>query len=370
MANSGLKILWLRERFPWMGTHSGYEQICDVLAALFSYQHQNIWKDSRLTINNRIIRRLLSPVADRVKTGENYDAFSVFAELKVLLSAFGLTKTLVHVVYIERALGLLPFWKKRLSLGLVATAHQPAGLWRCMRHNPSIVTTLDRLIVLSSKDVAYFEQFIPGRVHFIPHGVDLDFFQPQSGNPSHSDGQDYPRCVFSGTWLRDIQTLSHVIDKILTHEPNIKFDMVVPLSKRNNPYLYRIARHEQVAWHANISDEQLRSLYCQASVLVLPLTDCTANNALLESVACGLPVVTSNVGGIPDYTLDTFADLLPVGDVDGYVEAILKLVSNPQELIKRGFAARQFAEENLAWDKVASQTIDIYKKVMKSADNN
>lgn len=343
-----------------MGNHSGYELVCNVLADLLPGDYQSLWKTSRSL--PRLTRRLLSPLVKQ-QWSATYDETGTLLELETLWRCFSSQFNLVHAIYVERNVNLLPAWKQRFSFKLVATVHQPAGLWRMQRHRPELISLLDEVIVLSSQEVTYFEQYLPGHVHFIPHGVDVDFFCPAEDLIA-SKYHDCPRCVFCGTWLRDLQTLAHVIDTVLAKNPAVRFDLVVPSSKRKDPYFYRIARHPQVFWYAGLSDEQLRDLYRQATMLFLPLLDCTANNALLEGIACGLPVVSNQVGGIPDYTDNSFAELFPVGDVNGLVNSILNLVDDRQECIERGKAARLFAEQHLKWDKIAIQTMQVYEKAL------
>ncbi|MBU7583281.1 MAG: glycosyltransferase family 4 protein [Nostoc sp. TH1S01] len=362
MTNADFKLLWLRESFPWMGQHSGYEQICNLISNFPHGSYQSVWMEQKPL--PRIIHHSLKPIVAKVKRSATYNTSSVLVEIKALWHLLTSKYNLAHVIYLERMLGILPQWKQSLSFKLLATAHQPAGLWRMQRHQPEMLSSLDGLIVLSSREVEYFDKYIPGRVHFIPHGVDVEFFCPPKDKINPTSDEGCPHCVFSGIWLRDLQTLAQIIDEVVFREPRIKFDLVVPANKRDNPHFFRIARHSQVNWYANISDTQLRDLYCQASMLVLPLLDCTANNALLEAIACGLPIISNNVGGIPDYTHHSFADLLPIGDIDGFVEAILRLANDPHECIKRGAAARTFAEQNLGWEKIADQTISLYKKIL------
>ncbi|HON96437.1 MAG TPA: glycosyltransferase family 4 protein, partial [Deltaproteobacteria bacterium] len=270
------------------------------------------------------------------------------------------------VLYVENDLGVLPAWKKRLGFRLVGTAHQPDSWWRLMHRNPGVVSCLDALITVSSREAAYFEQYLPGRVHFIPHGIDTDFFRPGADLA----GREPIRCVFSGKWLRDIGTLARVMDSVLKQKPEIRFEMIVPRDKRDDPGFYHLARYNQITWHADLSDEQLLKIYQQSSMLVLPMIDCTANNALLEAMACALPVVSTRIGGMPDYTDDAFAELLPGGDAEGMTRAVIRLSEDPQRRRSMGIAARAYAERHFRWDDVARKTGDMYREILTSETNH
>jgi glycosyltransferase involved in cell wall biosynthesis len=354
------KILWLRERFKWMGQHSGYDQVVESIAKVQPGEHISIFKRTEKK-PFKGTKRILAWLAREAYTSPYYTVNSTSVEVFALLKCLIYKIYLVHLTYVENDLGILSDFKDLLSLKLIGTAHQPVSWWQLMHPNPNAISNLDALIVLSSKELRYFEQFLPDRVYFVPHGVDIGFFQP---NPEITEKKYYPRCIFSGKWLRDIDTLAKVIDEVIFQNPGIRFDMIVPRTSRNDPLFFRIARHEQVTWHTDLSDEQLLKVNQQANMLVLPLLDCTANNALLEAISCGVPVISNKVGGMSDYTRDTFANLSPVGDVDSMVTAILELADSPQQQIVQGKAARAFAEEQLDWNDIALRTLDIYSKVM------
>ncbi len=362
-ANRKPKILWLRERFNWMGSHSGYDQLCETIVRMGTVKYSSVWRQFGTKLPKGS-GKILSSLSKGATSSPFYDAYSTLAELEVLWKTITQKPDLLHINYIENNLGILLNWKKRLSLKIVGTAHQPAAWWRLMHRYEDSIAGLDALIVPATREVFYFEQYLPRRVFFVPHGVDTTFFHPKPKIEDSDQVQSHPRCVFSGTWLRDIHTLVEVVDQIIAQNPSVRFDIILPRYSRDNPALYKIARHEQVMWHAEASDEQLRAIYQQASLLLLPVLDSTANNALLEAMSCGLSVVSNHVGGILDYTRSEFANLLPVGDVDGMVEAVLKLLDDPKELKIRGAAARLFVEENLSWDKIAVQTLGIYSKVI------
>ncbi|NEQ49249.1 MAG: glycosyltransferase [Leptolyngbya sp. SIO3F4] len=351
-------VLWLRERFGWMGSHSGYDHLCQVMPSIQKSSHYiTTERDPKKAPPQRYMR-FLNWMARNVQASPFYGPASTAAEVATLWECLRQKPDVVHITYIENHLGILPDYKKRLSFNVVGTCHQPGSWWRLQHTHPESISSLDALIVLSRREINYFQQFLGDRVHFIPHGIDTDFFHPAT-----QEKQLNPRFIFSGSWLRDLQTLVQVVEQTLKQSPSIQFDMIVPRSKRQNEYFYRLGRYPQVSWHAGISDEQLCQLYQQASGLVLPLIDCTANNALLEAISCGLPVITNDIGGIPDYTDPGFATLLPPGDVDGFVDAILELADSPAIRHNRGIAARQFAVNNLDWSQVVQQTFDLYQTV-------
>lgn len=66
-----------------------------------------------------------------------------------------------------------------------------------------------------------------------------------------------------------------------------------------------------------------------ADVFVLPSVFEGLGVALLEAMACGVPVVASNVGGIPDIVTDGYNGLLVgAGDVKGLAESVIKILSD------------------------------------------
>lgn len=358
MTDIELRLMWLRERFKWMGQHSGYDRVCSAIANLNSNNnYTNIWREPGKPLP-RGSHRLFSLLPKRAKYSPFYAVDSAVTEIEALWKSLYKRPECVHITYVENNLGILPDLSKILSFKTVGTVHQQPAWWKANHLCPERLSVLDGLIVLASQDIPYFEQFLPGKVFFIPHGVDTAFFCPLETEVN------YPRCVFSGQYQRDFHTLTEVIERVTAQNPQIKFDLIVPKDKRKHPSLSRIAENENVFWYAGISDEQLLQIYQQASMLVLPLLDCTANNALVEAIACGLPVVSNAVGGIGDYTRNTFAELFPIGDTEGMSNAILRLVDDSEERKKRGIAARSFAQQNLSWERVAVQTFEVYSKVL------
>lgn len=357
-------ILWIRERFAWMGAHSGYDKLFDTIERLYPGTYSTVWRnlDKRLPLGSYLLLPRLLP---KTNYTHFYETHSMAAELTVAIKCYFRRPELVHIAYVENNLGFLPeFIKGRMPVKIIGTAHQPAGWWKLMHRKPDIVSTLDALIVPASKEVAYFERFLPGSVHFIRHGVDLEFFRPLENIEDTRNEDGCGRCVFAGKWLRDTATLSHVIDIALQKNPDVRFDMIVPRDARFDPWLHRIARHEQVKWHSDLSDEELRAVYQKGNLLLMPVIDCTANNALVEGLACGLPIVSNDLQGMKDYTDDECSSLHPVGDAESMANAVLEIINDGAKQQAMGDAARLYAEKNLSWKQIAAQTVGVYEETI------
>jgi glycosyltransferase involved in cell wall biosynthesis len=352
------KVLWVRESFPHMGQHSGYDYLCTTLEKQQPDRYHSVRRDRNKT--PRGIGRLLAKQMVSCSSNPMYDSSSAWAEVKAMGKAYLQKIQQIHLLYVEDHFRIIAKQRNRLSARMLATAHQPSGWWRSIHGCPEELQGLDHLLVLSSREVEYFDKYLPGRVSFIPHGVDTDFFYPKEQLAASDDSTAGFSCIFVGQWLRDLETLVAVIDHVLARNSNIYFNLVIPIFKRNVPCLQRVARHTQVRWYANLTDEGLRDLYQKSDALVLPLLDCTANNALLEAMACGLPIISNQVGGLADYTQPNFAHLLPVGDVVGMADAILAIATDRQACKRQGLEARKSVMASFSWDNIATQVAEIY----------
>jgi len=234
--------------------------------------------------------------------------------------------------------------RKRLVLCL----HQPPSWLRLHWRDFRTLNGLGGLVCLCTEQRDYLRSVCDTPVHLSRHGACLDFFKP-----SGSSKGDSPRLLFVGQWLRDFDTLSRTMPLIWKSMPEVTIDCVIPRSARNHSCLLTLARDPRVRWHAGISAEDLLGLYQNASLLLLPLIDATANNAIVEAMACGVPIVTSDVGGIHEYVPPTCGELCPQGDAEAHAAATVAWLSSEPKRAEAAPLCRAHAEQNLAWPQIA-----------------
>jgi glycosyltransferase involved in cell wall biosynthesis len=111
-----------------------------------------------------------------------------------------------------------------------------------------------------------------------------------------------------------------------------------------------------------LTDEELRDEYRRASLVLLPLMDCTANCALLEAIACATPVVVTDVGGVWHYVDRDCAVLCERNDAEHMVECTLGLLGDPGRRERLGAAARAHAWW-FEWGAVVRRYAELYRTV-------
>ena len=154
--------------------------------------------------------------------------------------------------------------------------------------------------------------------------------------------------------------LQRVINKLSQTNKEIQFDLLVPEHARNAPGLLELQKHPAVTWHQNLTDEALCKLYQNSYLLLLPMNNSGANTAVVEALACGLPIVTTDVGGIRDYGGGDIFPLVDNNDDDGAISLIQQYLHNPDWHSEIANNCRQFAEEFLDWNLVAQQHLETY----------
>ena len=115
-----------------------------------------------------------------------------------------------------------------------------------------------------------------------------------------------------------------------------------------------------------IEDEERMSLvYCAADLFVLPSFQDNFPNAALEALACGVPVVASNVGGIPEIIRDgqTGLTVMP-GDSEGLARAMDDLLGAPARRAAMSSDCRRIAVEEYSLEIQVERYLQVYGNLL------
>ncbi len=255
----------------------------------------------------------------------------------------------------EFALAKLDF-KKRIF----ACFHQPPAWFRLNWRRFEDLDSLGGIFCVTSSQADYFRTVSSTPVHAIHHGVRHDFFCP----PDDLSIRSGRRLLFVGQWLRDFETLANAMSRIWERIPDVRLDCVVPRFSRDAEPIRRLAMDRRVFWHADVNDGCLKDLYQKSDLLFLPVLDATANNAVLEAMASGLPVVSSDVAGIAEYLPREAGQLCRGGDALSHADTVIEWLSAPAKRVRAGMLARKVAVEEFDWGQIGRKLLHVIADVI------
>jgi glycosyltransferase involved in cell wall biosynthesis len=115
-----------------------------------------------------------------------------------------------------------------------------------------------------------------------------------------------------------------------------------------------------------LSDQQLRDLYRLGDVFVYPTRADTLPLCILEAMASGLPIVSTNVGGIPFQLAEGAGFVAPSGNPDEIAEYVSILLENEDLLANMSVAAKNRAKKVFNWNSSAMLAINGYNSILKN----
>jgi len=301
---------------------------------------QGVWGASRNHLASYQLNSVLVEHQILSKLWRDYDVIHFLdAEHTGLLTAMGVLSA--------------PSGRRLSGPKLVATFHQPNKILSELIANPTFLNGFDAIHVLSPCQSTYFQEKTSTPVFCIAHGIApelirtyIDRSEYQSLTPPDLEFNGIKLILTTGNWLRDFDSLIGTAS-LLQGRDGIRFIVVSKGLELNG----LIPSNVQIL-NRGISDEALHSLYERADVLFLPLLDGAANNAMLEAMVHGLPIVTTDLPSTRYYTsgLASFCRRAP----EDYAEKLLAALARPKEQDVRPLQDRA---RDLGWDRIAAQML-------------
>lgn len=193
------------------------------------------------------------------------------------------------------------------------------------------------------------------RIHVIPFGIDCNMFK-KNKIKTNPDGNIHLGFVkhLNAKYGPDIllKSLPAIIEKC----PNVRLTLVghgnMERSLKNLAVDLRVDQH--VHFTGYMQYEKIPDLLDEIDIFVMPSIESseTFGVAAIEAQAMEIPVVASNIGGVPEALIDGKTGILvEPGNVEQLSCAIIKLIRNRDVMTDMGKAGRQFVLENYDIEK-------------------
>jgi glycosyltransferase involved in cell wall biosynthesis len=201
----------------------------------------------------------------------------------------------------------------------------------------------------------------PERVHLIPIGA-YDFYRTFARDIQ----PERPNTVlfFGRIWeYKGLQYLIEAAPLITKAIPDARI-IIAGYGERFEKYQKAMLNPQHFEVHNyRIPDEQVAHFFQQASVVALPYIEASQSGVVSAAYAFGKPVVATRVGGLPEVVMEGQTGLLvPPADASSLANAIITLLRDAPLRHKMGQQARQFAETELSWQRIAHRTLEVYQK--------
>ncbi|RMG37270.1 MAG: glycosyltransferase family 1 protein [Gammaproteobacteria bacterium] len=207
-----------------------------------------------------------------------------------------------------------------------------------------------------------------GMVEFIPNGVDTAVFQPGE-SPLRRDwdlAADETVILLARRLVEKNGVI--VLARAMAHLADLPVRLVVAGDGPERGAMERILGEagmlDRTLFLGSVANARMPDVYRAADISVLPSFMEATSITGLESMACGLPLVGTRVGGIPALIAEGETGLLvPPGDPEALAQALRELVVDPERRQTMGQWARERAETEFSWRQIAGRTLGVYRRL-------
>ncbi|MEO8897130.1 MAG: glycosyltransferase family 4 protein [Candidatus Dormibacter sp.] len=266
-----------------------------------------------------------------------------------------------HAVVIDRDLELAREERlgRRLTLRRWYQFHRMQD--RVARRLPRVITVSTQ----SRRDIIERMRVDPARIRVIPVAVDNTVFAPRPGT-ARVPGRIFA-VASADVPLKGVVPLLHAVAALRAQRP---VELVLLGEARRGGAVERTVRDlrlgDAVRFVRGIADDAVAEQYAQAEVAVVPSLYEGFSIPAVQAMSCGVPLVATTAGALPEVVGDDgeTALLVAPGDAAALAGAIGRLFDDAGLRARLSGAALRRAAERYSWEATASATADVYREVL------
>ena len=292
---------------------------------------------------------------------------------------------LVHYPYFDLYFKTLPLKSEKPRIvtihdviPLVFPEHYPAGIRGRVNFffQKIALKNVDAVICdsrTSKEDIANKLSFPKNKIHIVYLAVSSSFkkIDDQKFLNEVSNKYKLPKkfALYVGdvNWHKNIENMLKAIkisniDLVMVGKALV--DEKIPQTREINGLIGKLGLNKLIIKTGFIEEDDLAAIYNLAKLTLLPSYYEGFGLPVLESMACGTPVVASNVASIPEISKDTIFFCEPI-DPEDIARKVKEVFSLPQDKLD-SLSEKLIGEaKKYSWHRVASETVNVYRSVIK-----
>ena len=220
------------------------------------------------------------------------------------------------------------------------------------------------------------EQFIdlgvdPQRIAILPNGVDLDQYQSLPSFTGFRARFDIPEEAPIILFLARVNKIKGVDFLVSSFNMlrEVYPDAVLVIVGPDDGYLQEVKHQvqvlgieKQVRFTGYLDGDDKLQAYQAASVYVLPSAYEMFAITLLESLACGTPIIATDRCGLADFVRQNdLGSIVNYGDVKGLKTEIVRILGHPVDVERRADYGREYVLKHFGWDRIADNWLTVYQ---------
>jgi glycosyltransferase involved in cell wall biosynthesis len=229
-----------------------------------------------------------------------------------------------------------------------------------------VAPTLKRLITVSQcakQDIVKEFRLSTSKLTVVPNGIDIHRFYPLSS----IERRPFRLMVTTSadTPLKGLRYLLRAVADLIIKWPQLHL-VVVGQPKKNSPILKLIGDlgiHRHVRFTGSISHAEFVHQYARAWAAVVPSLYEGFGLPAGEAMACGVPVISTTGGALPEVVGDAGL-LVPPADHQSLAAAIESVCSNSNLAQTLGRAGYERVMAQFTWEAAARKSVDVYRQVI------
>jgi glycosyltransferase involved in cell wall biosynthesis len=275
---------------------------------------------------------------------------------------FPLLSTIHHPITVDR----------RLELEHATSAYKRLTLrrWYSFTHMQTrVAKRMQRVITVSENSMAdiHRDHGVPlERMHVVPVGVDPELFRPMA-DVARVPGRLVTTASADVT-MKGLAFLLEAMAKLRTERDDLHLT-VIGRKKEGGASARKIDElglADAVEFITGVSDERIVELYAEAELAVVPSLYEGFSLPAIEAMSCGVPLVATTGGALPEVVGadDDTALLVPPGDADALAARIRGALGDPERRARVGAAGRRRVIDQWSWKATALKTVDQYRALL------